>query len=132
MSESRTEIVVKELSDCGVAISGGTSGIGLATAEAFVSAGVPRMALFGRNEARGAAAVAQLKEIAPDAAVHFIQADCVSAESADAAVREGEAQLQGIDVLVNSIASDVVPELLARIPPTKSVTNCSGRPLRRC
>ena len=87
MSDRRTEIVLKELSDCGVAISGGTSGIGLATAEAFVSAGVRRMALFGRNEARGAAAIAQLREIAPNAAIHFIQADCMSVESADAAVR---------------------------------------------
>lgn len=38
----------------------------------------------------------------------------MSVKSADAAVREAEAQLQGIDVLVNSIASNVVPELLAR------------------
>lgn len=129
MSEPPAEIIVKELSDCGVAISGGTSGIGLATAEAFVSAGVPRVALFGRNSARGAAAVAQLEEIAPNAAVDFIQTDCMSVESAEAAVREAEARLQGIDVLVNSTASTVVPELLAHIPPDEIGDQLLGQAL---
>jgi NAD(P)-dependent dehydrogenase (short-subunit alcohol dehydrogenase family) len=117
MSPQNPGIVVKELASSGAAISGGTAGIGLASAEALLAAGVPRVVVFGRNPDRGARAVARLRELAPDATVEFVPADCHSVDSAQAAIAQAEEILDGIDVLVNSTASDVVPEILTRIPP---------------
>jgi NAD(P)-dependent dehydrogenase (short-subunit alcohol dehydrogenase family) len=54
-------------------VTGGTSGIGLATAIAFAEAGVRRIGLIGRNVERGIAAERQVA--AKGAAVRFIQAD---------------------------------------------------------
>jgi 2-hydroxycyclohexanecarboxyl-CoA dehydrogenase len=111
------EFVVKPYEEIGAAIAGGTAGIGLACAEALLRAGVPRVVVLGRSEERGRAAVAHLTAIAPDASVHFVAADCGNPEAAAAAVETAEELVSGIDVLVNSIASDVVPEILVRIPP---------------
>jgi len=49
--------VSKPLEECAVVITGGTSGVGLATAHAFAEVGVTRLALIGRNHARGMAAI---------------------------------------------------------------------------
>jgi 2-hydroxycyclohexanecarboxyl-CoA dehydrogenase len=114
MESSKKPVVVKELAESGVAISGGSAGIGLACARAFLAAGVPRLVIFGRDAQRGARALAALE--GSDAEVRFIAADCRDPESAHAAVQQAEELLGGIDVLVNSTASDVVPEILTRIP----------------
>ena len=45
----------RAISDSGVLIVGGTSGIGLAAARAFIAAGAPRLVLVGRDRERGAA-----------------------------------------------------------------------------
>jgi NAD(P)-dependent dehydrogenase (short-subunit alcohol dehydrogenase family) len=113
--DSSTKVVVKELRDSGVAISGGTAGIGLASARAFLAAGVPRLVIIGRSPERGARALEQLGT--SSAQIHFVSADCRDPASAQAAVDQAEELLGGIDIMVNSTASDVVPEVLTRIPP---------------
>jgi NAD(P)-dependent dehydrogenase (short-subunit alcohol dehydrogenase family) len=112
---SSTTVVVKEFTESGVAISGGTAGIGLASARALLAAGVPRLVLFGRNAERGARAIEQIG--VTGAQVRFVPADCRDPESAQTAIDKAEEFLGGIDVLINSTASDVVPELFTRIPP---------------
>ena len=55
-------VEAKQLDEMSAVIVGGTSGIGLATAEALLRAGAPRLRLVGRNAARAEAAVAQLAQ----------------------------------------------------------------------
>jgi len=111
------EFVVKPYEQIGAAIAGGTAGIGLACAEGLLRAGVPRLVVLGRSEERGTAATAHLGAIAPDASVNYVAADCRDPHAAAAAIAVAEELTGGLDVLVNSIASDVVPEVLVRIPP---------------
>ena len=97
-----------------VLITGGTSGIGLATAIAFAEAGARRIALIGRNAERGTEAVRQVA--ASGAAVRFVQADANYSDQARRAGEEAIAHLGGIDVLVNSTAGAFKPELFHNIP----------------
>jgi NAD(P)-dependent dehydrogenase (short-subunit alcohol dehydrogenase family) len=111
------EFTVKPYEEMGAAIAGGTAGIGRACAEALLRAGVPRVVVLGRSEERARAAVAHLRAVAPEASIQYVLADCRDPQAAAAALAAAEELLSGIDVLVNSIASDVVPEVLVRIPP---------------
>jgi NAD(P)-dependent dehydrogenase (short-subunit alcohol dehydrogenase family) len=102
----------RELADSGVVITGGTSGIGLAGARAFVVAGVRRVVLIGRNEARGAAACDRVRELAADARVEFVSADANDAGGARRAGERARELIGSIDVLVNSTAGSYMPKLL--------------------
>jgi NAD(P)-dependent dehydrogenase (short-subunit alcohol dehydrogenase family) len=95
-------------------VTGGTSGIGLATAIAFAEAGVRRIGLIGRNVERGIEAERQVA--AKGAAVRFIQADANYVEQARRAGEEAITHLGGVDVLVNSTAGLFNPELFHAIP----------------
>ncbi|MEA2169754.1 MAG: 2-hydroxycyclohexanecarboxyl-CoA dehydrogenase [Solirubrobacteraceae bacterium] len=113
-----TDFVVKDFPDMGVAVAGGTAGIGRASARALLLAGVPRVVILGRSEQRGQDAIAYLQGAAPEADVSFVAADCRSPQDAARAVGVAEERLGGIDVLVNSIApTEVIPELLLDIAP---------------
>ena len=50
-------------------VTGGTSGIGLATAKAFLEKGA-KVVIAGRNEERGAKALEELQAVSPDAVFH--------------------------------------------------------------
>ena len=50
-------------------VTGGTSGIGLATAKAFLEKGA-KVVIAGRNEERGAKALEELKAVSPDVVFH--------------------------------------------------------------
>jgi NAD(P)-dependent dehydrogenase (short-subunit alcohol dehydrogenase family) len=95
-------------------VTGGTSGIGLATAIAFAEAGVRRIGLIGRNVERGTEAERQVA--ARGAAVRFIQADANYVDQARRAGEEAINHLGSIDVLVNSTAGLFKPELFHAIP----------------
>ncbi len=82
-----------------VLITGGSKGIGLACARAFALEGA-RVAIASRTQAHLDAAVASLA--AEGIRVHAVAADLCKAEEADAMVRQTEAALGPIDVLVNS------------------------------
>jgi 2-hydroxycyclohexanecarboxyl-CoA dehydrogenase len=97
-----------------VLITGGTSGIGLATAIAFAEAGARRIALVGRNFERGMAAAQQVA--GRGAEVKFVQADANYPDQARRAGEEATVHLGGIDVLVNSTAGLFKPELFHDIP----------------
>jgi 2-hydroxycyclohexanecarboxyl-CoA dehydrogenase len=95
-------------------ITGGTSGIGLATAVAFADAGMKRIGLIGRNAERGTRAADEVT--AHGAAVSFIQADANFPDSARRASTEAVDRLGGVDVLINSTAGLFIPELFHAIP----------------
>lgn len=106
----------RPFSDCSVVITGGTSGVGLASAIALAEAGVPRIALVGRDQQRGADALGMLLADAPEVEAEFLPCDASDPEQAEAACALAAERLGGIDILLNSTASIYTPAPLAKIP----------------
>ncbi len=106
----------KPISDLSVVIVGGTSGIGLATAEALLCAGAPRLRLVGRTPERAAAAVDRLKQIGGTAEVAALLADCGEPKAAEDMAQTAAEGMGGIDLLVCSPGGNNLPELLFRQP----------------
>ncbi len=100
----------RAIADQGVAVFGGTSGIGLACARAFAEAGA-RVVIVGRSEARGRAAE---EAIGPGAL--FIAADCADPEAVAGVVEAAAARLGRIDTGLVSLGGTHLPELLHRQP----------------
>jgi len=88
-----------ELESKVVLITGGSKGIGLACAKAFVEEGA-KVAIVSRDPANLAAARDSLRAIGKDA--HPVAADLRDPDAALAAIRDAEAALGPIDILVNS------------------------------
>jgi NAD(P)-dependent dehydrogenase (short-subunit alcohol dehydrogenase family) len=86
--------------------------LGLATAEAFITVGVPDLMLVGRDEMRGRAVASRLLAVAPASRVRFISADCSVSAEAERAVWHAEEVVGGIDVLVTATGATVRPDLL--------------------
>ncbi|HEY4004910.1 MAG TPA: SDR family oxidoreductase [Pseudonocardia sp.] len=124
-----------EASDLAVLITGGTSGVGLATAHRFASAGVARIALIGRNAERGDKACSAVRAAAPEAAVHFVAGDANDPAQAVAAATAARDMLGGVDVLVNSTSAVYVPALLRDTPIEDIAVMLTGQalaPLHMC
>lgn len=111
----KNEVFVPEFNTCSVMITGGTSGVGLATAKRFAAAGVTKIALVGRNAERGAKAVEAVRSEHPDTKVIFVQADANEIAQAYQAVETAEAELGSIDILVNSTVGTAGPQLFHNI-----------------
>jgi NAD(P)-dependent dehydrogenase (short-subunit alcohol dehydrogenase family) len=115
--ETRADLPApKKLSECSALIVGGTAGIGFASARALAAAGVPRIAIVGRNAERGELAAKSIAELGAEA--HFITGDATDAGTAAAVAAEADRILSGIDILMCSTAADVRPELFVNIPTT--------------
>lgn len=84
-----------------VLITGGTAGIGLATASAFVAAGAD-VVISGRDRDRGAAAVADLA--AGPGGATYLPADVSSTDDIERLVEHTLQQHGKLDVLVNNAA----------------------------
>jgi NAD(P)-dependent dehydrogenase (short-subunit alcohol dehydrogenase family)/uncharacterized protein YndB with AHSA1/START domain len=95
-------ITERELANQRVLITGGSSGIGLAVAEALAQEGA-EVALLARNELGLAAAKRKLAELGADAVT--VTGDVTDRDSLQAAVDEAAAELGGLDVLVTSAAA---------------------------
>ena len=109
---------VRRYDESAVLIAGGSSGVGLASALAFVDAGVRRIALVSRSEERGIAARDAVRQRAgAGASIEFIAADADDVGAVVGAVEAAVASVGGVDVLVSSIASRYKPELLFRTAP---------------
>ena len=80
-------------------VTGGATGIGLATARALVARGAT-VAIFSRNQDRARDAVAGLR--AAGGAAHAFAADIAEAASVEAAFSAAHAQLARVDILVNN------------------------------
>lgn len=90
-----------ELTDKRVLITGGSRGIGLACAHAFLREGA-KVAIIGRSEANLAAARTALMADAPGADPFTVAADLSDAAQAAHAVDAAATALGGIDILVTS------------------------------
>ena len=107
---------VKDIAQSSLVVTGGSSGIGLATAARFLAAGAPRVLIIGRNQERGHAARDHLLALGNPGEVEFLSADCNDPAMAEDAIAHAEEFTGGIDVLVNATAATFVPDLLHRIP----------------
>jgi 2-hydroxycyclohexanecarboxyl-CoA dehydrogenase len=101
----------RTLAESGVLIVGGTSGIGLAAARAFIAAGAPRLVLVGRDRERGAIIGDELRAVS-DCDVRFVAADLRDADGALLVASEAQLHLRQVDVLINAAASTHLPALL--------------------
>jgi 2-hydroxycyclohexanecarboxyl-CoA dehydrogenase len=111
-----SEPLVRSYDQSAVLIAGGTSGIGLASARQFLEAGVPRIALFARNQERGRATAAALRTDFPTAEVEFLSVDADDFEQVVNAVGTVNDHFGAIDVAVSSVAASYRPELLHNTP----------------
>ncbi|MEW1822193.1 SDR family oxidoreductase [Arthrobacter sp. NPDC080031] len=111
-----TAPLVRSYEESAVLIAGGTSGIGLASAIQFLGAGVRRIGLMARDEARGQAAKSLLLGLQPDAQVEFLAADADDFHQVAETVEVMHSRLGGIDVAVSSVAASYRPELLHNTP----------------
>lgn len=95
-----------------ILITGGSSGIGLATAMRLSRLPGARIVINGRSAARGEAACARLSEAAPHSAISFVAADVSDKACVGSLMAQTQAQLGGpLDVLVNSAGGDFTPAL---------------------
>ncbi|MFE2994717.1 SDR family NAD(P)-dependent oxidoreductase [Nocardia sp. NPDC059246] len=90
---------MSELSGVSALVTGGTSGIGRATALTLARCGA-RVALSGRDEQRGKQVVAEIEAFGGTAV--FIPADLRDKASAQVLARDAVTRLGKIDVLVNN------------------------------
>jgi NAD(P)-dependent dehydrogenase (short-subunit alcohol dehydrogenase family) len=108
----------RRLEESSVVIAGATAGVGLAAAVQFAAAGVPRIALLGRNEERGAAAAQVVAAKNASIQVEFFTCDATKLEEAERVITLIRERFGRIDVLVNSTTTGYTPDLLHRTPAT--------------
>lgn len=106
----------RPLTDCGVLIAGGTSGIGLAAAVQFAKVGVPQIAIVGRDKGRGQEARKVVLAANPRTVVEFIAGDLNDSAEAVRVCEAAHSRLGYIDVLVNSTVGPFGPRLFKDIP----------------
>lgn len=106
--------VVKDYGDMAVFIVGGTAGVGLATAKAFASAGVRRIAVAGRRTDRGDAAREEIAALVDNGRTLFVQLDARDFAATTAAVDQVRETFGCIDVAMSSVTAHHVPELLVK------------------
>lgn len=80
-------------------ITGDTSGIGLATAEAFLKKGA-KVVIAGRNAQRGADAEARLKRVAPD--IVFRQTDTSDEDDVKTLINFAVETFGSVDIMFNN------------------------------
>ncbi|CAG2161177.1 SDR family NAD(P)-dependent oxidoreductase [Cupriavidus numazuensis] len=91
--------IQKQINECTVLVTGGTSGSGLATAMAFAKAGAPRIALIGRDFGRGEEAREKVGN--EGASTSFHSADVRSQSEVETAIDAAVAIHGPIDILIN-------------------------------
>jgi 2-hydroxycyclohexanecarboxyl-CoA dehydrogenase len=106
----------KPLNEARVVITGGTSGIGLEAAIQYALTGVPKILINGRDVERGEQAKRSILKQAPAIDVDFISADVNELEGARAVAERAKTRFGGVDILINSMGSDQVPELFHQMP----------------
>jgi NAD(P)-dependent dehydrogenase (short-subunit alcohol dehydrogenase family) len=94
-------MTTNQLHDKTVVITGGSSGIGLATA-AFFLAAKANVALCGRDETRLHSAEKQLRAPHPDAKLYVAACDVLKANQVTLFAQKVKQQFGGVDMLVNN------------------------------
>lgn len=112
--------VVPNLHDAVAVMAGSSSGIGREAACQLAEAGCRRLVVNGRNAARCAEAVAEVRRRAPGAEAHAIVADTSDAQAAERLMAETRARFGRIDILVNAASGGwLTPRPFERIPMDK-------------
>lgn len=114
MTEGRPDAI--QFEDSTALVVGGTAGVGLAAAIKFARAGVPRIAIVGRNAERGEAAAAQVRNSVPGCDVLFLAADANSATAATQMVSQVAGRFGSLEIVLNSTVGPAAPELLKNLP----------------
>lgn len=115
----------RQFADRCAVVTGGSQGLGAATARMLAQRGAAGIVLGGRNVSRGAAVAAEVKELG--AACVFEAGDLTSVGHCRALVERAEAEFGGLHVLVNVGALtergtiwDTTPELFDKIIATNT------------
>jgi 3-oxoacyl-[acyl-carrier protein] reductase len=87
----------------GCLVTGGTAGIGLATAQELARAGA-RVAVVGRDPERAAAVAAELQQLGAQDALG-VGSDLATLTGCEEAVAAASARFGGLDVLVNNVGT---------------------------
>jgi NAD(P)-dependent dehydrogenase (short-subunit alcohol dehydrogenase family) len=109
-------MVARPLAECSAVVTGSTGGIGFEIAAQLAEAGVPRIAICGRDASRGDAAVAAIGARAAGCEVIFVQADFSRASAAKALIDTASAAFGAIDILVTSIPGHLSPQPFHTVP----------------
>ena len=110
------EVLVRNLDDSYVLITGGTSGIGFASAQKFAESGTPKIAINGRNEERGMVALDKLRKSWPKTEFKLVLADVTIASEVTKMVNEVTETFGRIDVLVSTAGGNFPPVLFHKLP----------------
>jgi NAD(P)-dependent dehydrogenase (short-subunit alcohol dehydrogenase family) len=94
-------MITIDLSKFTAAVTGGSSGIGLATAQLFLRAGAA-VAICGRDESRLNTAASMLREQHPDARLLALACDVLDAAQMRAFAQATQQRFGGADILVNN------------------------------
>lgn len=86
-----------------IVITGGTTGIGKATADLLVSLG-GRVLIFGRDHNDFKNAIDDIKKQFPDAKIYGTPADVTQKEDIEKILKLADDELGGIDILINNAA----------------------------
>jgi NADP-dependent 3-hydroxy acid dehydrogenase YdfG len=99
-----------------VLVAGASSGMGRATALAVAHEG-GTLLLLGRDRARLDAVAAEIRGIAPDRPAAVIAADAADAAALDAALAPHGDALSGLDIVVNSVGTNIVGRVFGELTP---------------
>ena len=98
-------------------VTGGTSGIGAATAALLAEQGVHRIIINGRNQEQAERARAEISGRVPGASIAFVAADVSHPQGAAELFRAVSTMLaEPLAILVNCSGGDFAPELLQQTP----------------
>ena len=106
---------VFDLGDATALIFGGSAGIGLACARAYAAAGVPRIMLAARDQARGDAAAETISGDYRDCNVRFVSADATAIDGARTATSACVDAFGGIDILLSTAGASAMPAIFHTI-----------------
>lgn len=109
-------VTTREFKDCTALVTGSSSGIGFEIAAQLAEAGVRRLVVNGRDEARGKAAQEALRRRVPSCDTRFIAADLRHYAQAKALVDGTASAFGSLDIVVTSIPGHLSPQPFHLVP----------------